>query len=398
MPAGIRVHNHNDALDILKTRCDGLALEELKEFWHRMPLIRFEGKSEKNASLEFLQTCMNPLINDVLKNHYGWHTQVDLPGGTKVNNFDFYKRFANDLRVWMEVEFANSARIDSDIRKLRTAYKRGLSDVGILVVCTDALAPRVDLNIATFESAFVTILDEECNDFPCLILGIERNTAKVVDVTRWGYALEHLKRESNQDIKSGLAHRIWTECMLPTLPQDSMHARHLERVKILGFNPGAFKPTFPEFKEKLIVKPDVLTWNEDGSFTVFQEESKPKRGREKSLAKPTALLNEQLPLELEPAQSAEAAVTLWQQAQAIEVVTVQAPSRHIDTLRFSEAVKAEASSLETREAVPPIVVKSAPTELPRKTVQVRPDAGGPRLGPWLSRAGATASPFISSFA
>jgi hypothetical protein len=397
MPTGIRIHNHKNALEILQNRLSGLALKELAEFWHRMPLIRFEGKSEKTPSLEFLQTCMNPLINYVLKCHYGWHAQVDLPGGTKGNNIDFYKKFDEDLRVWMEVEFANSARIDTDIRKLRAAFMRGLSDVGILVVCTDELAASVDRNIATFETAREIILSEQCNDFPCLIIGIERNPAKIVDVTQWGYALELLKGEHNQETKSEVAARIWTDLMQPTLPQDSMHAQHLGRVQILGFNPGLHKPTLPDLSEEVGKAPDVLTWNEDGSLSTFQEEAKVPRSRERAASKATS--NSRLAFPLEPAPEASREVEAAQTPFQYE----HTPSAHLSVSVARPAGLEQAGSVtlpvvEVRKSTAPILVKPAITELPRKTVQVSAAAGGPRLGPWLSRAGASASPFISSFA
>jgi hypothetical protein len=91
---GIWIHSHGNAEQLLKKRANGRAWKELLEVASRLPLIRYSGKSEKNPSLVYLQTCMNRMLDYVFGLQYGWSRQVNMPGGFARNNVDFYKRFA----------------------------------------------------------------------------------------------------------------------------------------------------------------------------------------------------------------------------------------------------------------------------------------------------------------
>jgi hypothetical protein len=426
---GIRIYSHNKALELLQNSFHGLAYKELVEFLHRIPLIRFAEKSSNTAGLEFLQTCMNQLLNDVLKLRYGWHTQVDMPGGLGENNVDFYKKWSHDLRVWMEVEFGNVARLDSDIRKLRSAFERKLSEIGILLVPTQRLARRFDLNVASFERAVTLLSVDKSNSYPVLVVGIELDDSKVIDVTNWGYPLNELKGSSYLEVKSHLAQRVWEEHMLPTLPANSMHTRHVELTKVLGYNPAERKPVFKGFIPEVVPTPEIFTLNDDGTLATFEDipkESKAKTTKPRQMAsgkkapmpsaKPTAswhLNPPQLELALavasepknlpciaesEPATAPQLELALdetsLREAKRDEAPPAQlpAPASAQPSAESQHTAIAEVRSL----SAAPIVVPPAPPAAIKRPAQ--PSSNGPRLGPWLSRMGAAASPFVTSFA
>jgi hypothetical protein len=420
---GIRIYNHNRALERLQTRCGGIAFKELIEVLHRIVLIRYAGKSEKTKDLEFLQTCMNHTLDHVLKFHYGWHPQVFTPGSTD-DNLDFYKKWAEDLRVWMECELGNIARADADIRKLRTLFQQGFSDVGILIVPVSALANRIDRNVASFERVLKILRKDASNTFPLLLVGLELDENKVVDVTNWGYELGQLKgkKEGDPVVKTHLAKRIWRDYMLPSLPSDSMHQRHLDAVSRLGFNPGLRPPVFPGFTPVAEATPETLTLNEDGTTTIFVDTQKADRRHDEKRSENTAPIRRPKP---RAAQMQLALSLVGPQSEAANTVSpppsrperadfpTAAPKRCEPTLcipNHSANQPRDAEPAGLKDSLPASEISVSPgtplasarraDSVARHYPEPRPvpkAADGPRLGPWLSR-GAGASPFVHSFA
>jgi hypothetical protein len=266
----VLVYSHRGAREILEQRCEGRAFAELMEVVLSLPIVRHAGKAD-NPTYIYLQTCMNSLMNYVMCHHYGWQGEVNMPGGLVKNRVDFYKVWSRRLRIWMEVEFGNNARADSDLSKLRMAAGRQLSDVNVLVVPTWELAKKMDSGVATFDRV-VRVLnsDKGHDDVPCLVIGVEEDLDMVVDVTDWGFSIEALKGTSKSQEKDALCRELWSDLIKPKLPADNHHLEHLSRVKVLDVNPGLLTPLFRDYCEEQATMPVVDRYTIDGLVTPFK--------------------------------------------------------------------------------------------------------------------------------
>jgi hypothetical protein len=257
-----------------------------------------------------------------------------------------------------------------------------------------------------------------------LLVGLELDENKVVDVTNWGYELGQLKgkKEGDPVVKTHLAKRIWRDHMLPSLPSDSMHQRHLDAVSRLGFNPGLRPPVFPGFTPLVEANPEILTLSEDGTTPLFVDIPKPEPRRHETLSgnqkqtrdyKPRAA-QMQLALSLVGPQS-EAANTVSPSPSTPERADfpTAAPKRCEPTLciqNHSANQPRDDEPAGVKDSLPASEISVSPgtplasarraDSVARHYPEPRPvpkAADGPRLGPWLSR-GAGASPFVHSFA
>jgi hypothetical protein len=266
----ILVYSHANAEEILKTRGGGRAFEEIEEFAVRLPLIQHAGKSD-NSSLIYLQTSMNRILDYALPS-YGWSRQVRQPGGFVSNIVDFYKFFAVDLRVWLEVEFGNTARSDSDIAKLRHAIDKGLSDVNVIILPVAALGKKMDENVASFERvARALISDRGHLEKPHLVIGIEEDPAVTLDVAGWGLPLEELKSSSHSSAKEEVYRRAWLDYMLPSLPANSCYHAHQRQVARTDIDYSQFQPAFPGFVDEVLDAPVIKRYGVDGSVTLVKD-------------------------------------------------------------------------------------------------------------------------------
>lgn len=266
----VLIYSHHGAREILEQRCEGRAFSELLEVVLNLPIVRHAGKAD-NPNYIYLQTCMNSLMHYVMCHHYGWQGEVNMPGGLVKNRVDFYKVWSRRLRIWMEVEFGNNARADSDLSKLRMATGRQLSDVNVLVVPTWELAKKMDSGVATFDRV-VRVLnsDKGHNDVPCLVIGVDEDLDMVVDVTDWGFSVEALKGTSKTEEKDALCRELWSDLIKPKLPADNHHLEHLSRVKVLDANPGLLTPLFRDYCEEPAIIPVVDRYTIDGLVTPFK--------------------------------------------------------------------------------------------------------------------------------
>jgi hypothetical protein len=217
-----------------------------------------------------------------------------------------------------------------------------------------------------------------------------------------------------------------------------MHQRHLDTVARLGFNPGLRQPAFPEFKPLVEVIPEILTLNEDGTTALFVDvpraesrlteapnassklshDAKPRTSPPS--AKPAPARQMQLALGLADSPSEKVAATVSTSGpnsipDAFPVRHSQPSPTDLTTLRHIHLPAGNSESTFAKEKFAPAEIQlslginpDGPSPSLRPTGSVvqqypapRPATkavDGPRLGPWLSRGGAAASPFVRSFA
>lgn len=111
------------------------------------------GGSKRQFLLPVDQVEMNRVINDQLR-VLDWQTQpfaTGDPAGTPLDRYlrgDFHKN-----RIFVEVEFGNTASMFRDLFKFQIAGRSRQGDVGVLIVATAKLARFFDSGVATFEQA-----------------------------------------------------------------------------------------------------------------------------------------------------------------------------------------------------------------------------------------------------
>jgi hypothetical protein len=99
------------------------------------------------------QGALNELLNERLRDA-GWATQPVATGDPLGTPADLSLRgdFAKG-RVFVEVEFGNSASLFRDLFKFQIASRSGVGEAAILIVATAQLAKFFDSGVATYEQA-----------------------------------------------------------------------------------------------------------------------------------------------------------------------------------------------------------------------------------------------------
>ena len=111
------------------------------------------GGSDRFVLLPIDQPVLNATLDLSLRSR-GWTSQpfaVEGVPGDALPTFlqgDFSKR-----KVFVEVEFGNTASLFRDLFKFQIAGRSGAGEVGVLVVAVDSVARLFDSGVATFESA-----------------------------------------------------------------------------------------------------------------------------------------------------------------------------------------------------------------------------------------------------
>jgi hypothetical protein len=99
------------------------------------------------------QRALNGLLHDRLRDA-GWSTEPVAAGDPLGTPADVSLRgeFAK-ARVFVEVEFGNSASLFRDLFKFQIASRSGVGEVAVLIVATAQLAKFFDSGVATYEQA-----------------------------------------------------------------------------------------------------------------------------------------------------------------------------------------------------------------------------------------------------
>lgn len=207
-------HRHADKL---LAAC-GL-LQELDTALSALPVPIYPGKSEAKQRSEkqvIVQTVLNTLIELQLVD-LGWLAQPQVmatAGAGKTRYYaDFYKadhaeslepyvgRKGSQIQALVEVQFANTARADSDLKKFSIGFSQGRCDVGILVVPLKCMANRMSSNVANFEYVVDGLLElgQLMAPVPLLVIGLSEEDAPLVDLSQSQFtSVKQLTGESSK--------------------------------------------------------------------------------------------------------------------------------------------------------------------------------------------------------
>lgn len=96
-----------------------------------------------------------------------------------------FARWVDGLRICMEMEFGNLARLDSDISKLSNAFLRGACHLGIIICPVAATSSAITGGGATFESLVARVkgLHPSLVPGPLILIGLSHEGAELVDLS-----------------------------------------------------------------------------------------------------------------------------------------------------------------------------------------------------------------------
>jgi hypothetical protein len=193
-------HRHADKL---LASC-GL-LQELDMAFSTLPIPIYPGKSEAKDRHSHKQTILQPLLNTIIELKLmglSWLAQPQVKasaGAGRTRYFaDFYKigraqslipyvgEQAASIQALMEVQFANSARTDSDLKKFNIGFSQGRCDVGILVVPVKEMAGHMSSNVANFDYVVDGLLEmgQLMAPVPLLVIGLTEVDAPHIDLSQ----------------------------------------------------------------------------------------------------------------------------------------------------------------------------------------------------------------------
>lgn len=160
------------------------------------------------------QGALNELVNERLR-ETGWTTEPIATASLLGTPADLSLRgdFAKE-RVFVEVEFGNSASLFRDLFKFQIASRSGVGEVAVLIVATAQLAKFFDSGVATYEQAVGLI--------PYMRIGIQMPVWVIgIGPTTW----EQVKDQYD------LMYRVATE--------NGLHCHPFERIYGSVFEPAA---------------------------------------------------------------------------------------------------------------------------------------------------------------
>jgi hypothetical protein len=198
----LHYYSHRHA-DKLLASC-GL-LDELNTVFSSLPVPIFPGKSKAKNPAARSQNIVQSLLNTIIELKLcdiGWLEQPPVQanqGAYKTRYYaDFYKRGRtpslipyvgreqSGIRALVEVQFANYARPDSDLKKFNIAFAQGRCDVGVLVVPMKTMADHMSTNVANFEYVVDGLMElgPVMSPVPVLVIGLSEEGAPVVDLSQ----------------------------------------------------------------------------------------------------------------------------------------------------------------------------------------------------------------------
>lgn len=215
----------------------------------------FPGKSDAKDKVASRQVILQPLLNSVIElklMSQGWLAQPEVKArldATKTRYFaDFYKEGRTEsvvslmgdaaaaLQVLMEVQFANSARTDSDLKKFLIGFSQGRCDVGVLVVPEKAMACCMSSNVANYEYVVDGLkeLGPLMVPVPMFVIGLTEEDAQRIDLSQSKFT--HPKQITGARSKKDRVGAAW--CLVNDLP-------------VAGIGPGFEPPVNPELLQDI---------------------------------------------------------------------------------------------------------------------------------------------------
>jgi hypothetical protein len=206
-------------------------LQELDHAFSSLPVPIYPGKSEAKLHSD-KQVIVQPLLNTLIELHLvdlGWLAQPQVKavaGAGKTRYYaDFYKSHhaealapyvgqeASRVQALMEVQFANSARSDSDLKKFFIGFSQGRCDVGIMVVPLKRMANHMSSNVANFEYVVDGLLElgQLMAPVPILVIGLSEEEAPRIDLSQSAFSsVKQLTGENSKQNRIIAANAILT--------------------------------------------------------------------------------------------------------------------------------------------------------------------------------------------
>ncbi|MDO8414798.1 MAG: hypothetical protein Q7S87_01155 [Agitococcus sp.] len=170
--------------------------EELVAVAARAPVYIWPGKSKRSDKVKdhcVLQSAINIWFELELLS-LGWSSETAV---TKDRNewstyrVDFSREITDsqptnlDNHCMAEVEFGNSARLDSNLRKLLDSYNWGRLHVGAILLPRTRMAKVTTGGSVSFESAIsdVTRCHPKTVPFPLCLIGLDHHNSELVDLS-----------------------------------------------------------------------------------------------------------------------------------------------------------------------------------------------------------------------
>ena len=181
------LYNHNSGQfpSGPKTR---LLLAQLIDVAKRAPVYIWPGKSDKDKKHMVLQSAINMWFELELDT-LGWNKETSIISddhSTQSYRVDFSQFIDGEGHVMVEVEFGNSARLDSDLRKFLDAFHRGRLTLGILILPRNRLANLTTKGSVGFEKAVADV--RRCHPktvpFSLCIIGLDHEGADIIDLSQ----------------------------------------------------------------------------------------------------------------------------------------------------------------------------------------------------------------------
>ncbi|WP_102262599.1 BglII/BstYI family type II restriction endonuclease [Mesobacillus jeotgali] len=196
----ITIYSHNFAQEILSYERFKDVYDELLFVCRNSPLPIYKNKSAAQKKLDVVQQIIDSYLNLQLKT-LGWEVDYTYTLNESTVRVDFLKTIHVGIKkyhIHLEVEFGNVASSYRNYYKLQLLNKKGVSDIGIVIVPTESLSKRIDSGVATFEKTVNDVkLAVELFDFPLLIIGLDEGDSNLIDLSSSGLTLKELQNKGN---------------------------------------------------------------------------------------------------------------------------------------------------------------------------------------------------------
>lgn len=210
----ITLHHHNwEKFQQTPQAC--AFISELKDAAARAPVYIWPGKSTRSEAVKnhcVLQSAINIWFELELCS-LGWNNETAVTQertACSTYRVDFSREITDlqarpqDNHCMAEVEFGNSARLDSNLRKLLDSHNWGRLHMGAILLPRTKMAKITTGGSVSFESAISDV--NRCHPntvpYPLCLIGLDHQNAELVDLS---VALDipdagHLSGNSDKDV------------------------------------------------------------------------------------------------------------------------------------------------------------------------------------------------------
>lgn len=167
-------HNTDDNLNLVLEEI----AEELTKLIQAAPFPVWPGKAKNEQHYGSTQ-MLNALFKELL-NRYGWDTSFKTANHKAPDAFKTFK----SIRVWVEIQLANSARTSEDLIKFMQYKDQNVADVFVSIQMTAATAKVCASNVANYQGLQRQIenLGKRLDNVSIICIGISHEGCEHVDM------------------------------------------------------------------------------------------------------------------------------------------------------------------------------------------------------------------------